>query len=131
MRIRFVVPFVALVATAKIALADLPPPNQCPRDAKPGTPCKTDDGKDGTCEERTRSHYMPPHGDEEPKRVESKYMGCKESAPVADASTGGNVPATPAPTKRGCSAAGSGATSLVGIVAVVGFFISLRRKRPQ
>ena len=139
MRIRALIPFVAVAVTTKIASADLPPPNRCPNDATVSTPCTTDSGKEGTCKEMTRSRYLPPYGGDEPQRVVSKYMGCAEkaaappvqSAPPADAATSGNVPATPAPTKRGCSTTGSGATSFLGAALVAGFLFSLRRRRAQ
>jgi uncharacterized protein (TIGR03382 family) len=125
--------FGAVALTSTIASADIPPPDRCPHDAAPGTPCNTDSGKAGTCEQKTRSHYLPPQGGEEPKAVESKYMGCVEkSAAVTrtrDAPVAGGVAVAPASSKRGCSSAGAGTTSLLGASLVVGLLWQLRRRR--
>jgi uncharacterized protein (TIGR03382 family) len=137
MRISSLVAFGAAVITSNVAFADIPPPDRCPHDANPGTACNTDSGKEGTCVEKTRSHYLPPDGDGEPKAVESKYMGCVEkaaavtSAPTSppDASSESKVPAAPPSSKRGCNSSGSGTTSLLGASLVAGLLWKLSRRR--
>lgn len=135
MRIHSLVACWALALTSKIAAADIPPPDRCPHDANPGTACNTDSGKEGTCVEKTRSHYLPPQGGEEPKAIESKYMGCVEKAAAVtptsppDASSASKVPAAPPSSKRGCNSTGSGTTSLLGASLVAGLLWKLSRRR--
>ncbi len=125
---------IALVATPRVAHADVPPPNMTCGDKKAGDACVDDSKKAGTCtaQKCSRMGMAPgPNGTTERKIVEYDCTLCVVGTTASAATSGSPAsgPATPGE-KKGCNTSGAstGDASLF-VLGVLGLLVRSRRAR--